>query len=75
MTGEMPEEWKNTIDKPVYKKSDKQKSKNYKEISLLSTYYKLSSKGLNEKLNVQADSFYWNARMDLKGRISHRSII
>jgi hypothetical protein len=53
----MPEEWKNSFDKPVYKKSDKQKSKNYREISLLIAYFKLSSKGLNEYLNVQAEQF------------------
>lgn len=55
MTGEMPEEWRNSIDKPVCKKSGKQKSKNYREISLVNAYYELSSKGLNEKLNVQAE--------------------
>jgi len=55
MTGKMSEEWGKKADKPVYKKCDKQNSKNYREISLLSAYYKLSGKGLNEKLNVKAE--------------------
>lgn len=53
----MPEEWKNSFDKPVYKKSNEESVKNNREICLLSGYFKLSSKGLNEKLNVQAEQF------------------
>jgi hypothetical protein len=39
---------------------------NYRGISLLNACYKLYSKVLNEKLQAQADSSFWSARVDSK---------
>jgi len=51
----MPEEWKNSIVIPLYKKRDKQKVENYRGISLLNACYKLYSKILTEKLKTRAE--------------------
>ena len=40
---ELPEEWKESIIAHVYKKDDKTDCSNYRDISLLSTTYKLLS--------------------------------
>ena len=50
MMEEMPEERKNSIVVPIYKKGDKQKVENHTGISLLNACYKLYSKVLNGKL-------------------------
>ena len=50
--GEMLEEWKNSIVKPMYKKGDKQKVENYRGISLLNASYELYSKILSEKFKA-----------------------
>jgi hypothetical protein len=44
ITGEIPEEWKNSIVIPTYKKSDKPKVENYRGISLLNVCYKMYSR-------------------------------
>jgi hypothetical protein len=51
--GEMLEEWKNNIVKPMYKKGDKRKVENYRGIGLLNACYKLYNKILNEKLKAR----------------------
>ena len=40
---ELPEEWKESIIVPIYKKGDKTDSNNYKGMSLLPTTYKILS--------------------------------
>jgi hypothetical protein len=62
MMGEMPEELKNGIIIPVYKKDEKQKVENYTEISLLSACYKLYTKILNEKFKAQTQQFLFECQ-------------
>ena len=40
---ELPEEWKESIIVPIYKRGDKTDSSSYRGISLLSTTYRISS--------------------------------
>jgi hypothetical protein len=54
---EMPQEWKNSLVIPIYRKSDK-KVENYTGINLLYACYKLCSKILNEKLKTLADKLF-----------------
>jgi hypothetical protein len=46
---ELPEQWKESIVVPVYKKGDKTECSNYRVISLLSTAYKILSNVLLSK--------------------------
>jgi len=55
MTGEMPDERKNSTVKAVYRKGDKQE--NYRGINLVNKCYKLYSKILTEKLKARAGKF------------------
>jgi hypothetical protein len=43
---ELPDQWKESIIVPVHKKGDKTDCSNYREISLLSTSYKILSSTL-----------------------------
>jgi hypothetical protein len=43
---ELPEEWKESVIVPIYKKSDKTAYSNYQGMSLLSTTYKILSNNL-----------------------------
>ena len=47
----MPEEWKESIIVPIYKKGDKTDCNNYRGISLLPTTYKISSNILLSRLS------------------------
>ena len=51
---ESPEEWKKSIIVPIYKKGDKTDCSYYRDISLLSTAYKILSKTLLSKLTPYA---------------------
>jgi len=51
----LPEEWKELIITPVYKKGDKTDCSNYRGISLLSTTYKILSSILLSKLTPYAE--------------------
>ena len=46
----MPEEWKESIIVPIYKKGDKTDCNNYKDVSLLPTTYKILSNILLSRL-------------------------
>ena len=52
---ELPEEWKESIIGPIYKKGDKTNCSNYKSISLLSTTYKILYKILLSRLTPYAE--------------------
>ena len=51
---ELPEEWKESIIVPIYKKGDKTDCNNYRGISLLPTTYKILSNILLSRLNPYA---------------------
>jgi len=52
---ELPEEWKESIMVPVYKKGNKTDRSNYRGISLLPTTYKILSKILLSRLTPYAE--------------------
>jgi hypothetical protein len=52
---ELPEEWKESIIVPIYKKGDKTDCNNYRGISLLPTTYKILSNVLLAKLTPYAE--------------------
>jgi hypothetical protein len=52
---ELPEEWKELILVPIYKKGDKTKCSNYRGISLLPTMYKILSSILLSRLTPYAE--------------------
>ena len=52
---ELPEEWKESIIVPIYKKGDKTDSNNYRGISLLPTTYKILSTVLLSRLIPYAE--------------------
>jgi len=51
----LPEEWKNSIIAPIYRKDDKTDCSNYRGISLLSSTYKLLSNILLSRLIPYAE--------------------
>jgi hypothetical protein len=53
---ELPEEWKELVIVPIYKKGDKTDCGNYQGISLLSTIYKILSNILLSKLAPYAEA-------------------
>ena len=53
---ELPEEWKESIIVPIYKKGDKTDFNNYRGILLLSTTYKMLSNILLSIRNVGGQS-------------------
>jgi len=52
---ELPEEWTESIIVPIYKKSDKTDCSNYRDISLLSTMYRILSNILLSMLTPHAE--------------------
>jgi sorting nexin-29 len=52
---ELPEEWKESVIVPIYKKGDKTDFSNYRGISLVSTTYKILSNILLSRLTPYAE--------------------
>jgi sorting nexin-29 len=52
---ELPEQWKEYIIVPIYKKGDRMDCSNYRGISLLSTSYKILSNILVSRLTPYVD--------------------
>ena len=61
---ELPEEWKESIIIPVYKKGDKTDCSNYRGISLLSTTYKILSSILLSRLTSYAEEIMGTISVD-----------
>ena len=60
---ELPEEWKESITVPIYKKGDKTDCGNYGGISLLSTTYNISSNNLLSILTPYAEDIIGGSSM------------
>ena len=65
----IPNECRNAVITPIFKKGDRREPKNYRGISILNTYYKLYSKILNMKLQTYSEVFmtetqngFWKGR-------------
>ena len=52
---ELPEEWKESIIVPIYKKGEETNCSNYRDISLLPTTYKIFSNFLISRLTPYAE--------------------
>ena len=48
--GEIPEEWKTGTVKPIYKKGKKEDVKNYRELTLMDTGYKIYAEILRKRI-------------------------
>jgi len=57
---ELPEEWKDSVIVPVYKKGDKTDCSNHRGISLLPTAYKILSNILLSRLTLYAEKIIGN---------------
>ena len=67
----MPEEWKESIIVPIYKKGDKADCYNYRGISLLPTTYKILSNILLSRLSPYTEELLGitNVDLDATGRL------
>ncbi|XP_020298507.1 uncharacterized protein LOC109862780 [Pseudomyrmex gracilis] len=53
--GGIPEEWNRGIISPIFKKEEKGKVKNYREVTLMDTAYKICANILNERLKREVE--------------------
>jgi len=53
----IPNEWRNAVIIPIYKKGDRRETQKYRGISILNTCYKIYSKILNMKLQNYSEIF------------------
>jgi len=63
----LPEEWKQSISVPIYKKGDKTGCCNYRRTSLLPTMYKILSNILLSKLIPHAEKIIGDHHFDTTG--------
>jgi hypothetical protein len=59
-TEELPDQWKESITVPIYKKGDKTDCSNYRRIPLLPTSYKFVSHILLSRLSPHLDEIIWD---------------
>jgi hypothetical protein len=64
---ELPDQWKESITVPIYKKSNKTDCSNYRGISLLSTSYKISFNILVSRLSSYIDEIIGIITVGFKG--------
>jgi len=69
---QLPEEWKDSIIVPIYKKGEERDCSNYRDISILPTTYKILSKILLSRLTSYAEG---NIGDHQCGFIRNRSIL
>jgi hypothetical protein len=79
---ELPEEWKESIIVPVFKKGDKTDCSNYRGMSLLPTTYTISSNTLQSRLTLYAEKIirnhqyvFWRSRSTADHIFSTRQIL
>jgi len=53
----IPDEWRNAVITPTFRKGDRREPQNYRGISILNTCYKIYSKILNMKLQDFSEAF------------------
>jgi len=53
----IPDEWRNVVITPIFRKGDRREPKNYRGISILNTCYKIYSKILNMELQDFSEAF------------------
>jgi hypothetical protein len=65
----LPEQWKESIIVPTYKKGDKTDCSNYRGISFLSTTYKILANLLSSKVNSKCRGNYWGSSVWITGQL------
>ena len=68
---ELPEEWKESIIEPIYKKDDKLDCSNYRDISLLPTTYKILFNILLSRLTLYAEEISGDHQCGFRRRRSN----
>jgi hypothetical protein len=67
----IPNEWRNAVITPIFKKGDRREPKNYREISVFNTCYNLYSKILNMKLQKYSEVFMTETQNGFRKEWSH----
>ena len=71
----IPNEWRNVIIQPVYKKGDRNNPQNYRGISILNDCYKFFAKIINIKLQIYSENFIMENQNGFKGAMAEISAI
>jgi hypothetical protein len=71
----LPQQWKESITVPIYKKGDKADCNNYRGISLLSTAYKILSNILLAKLTPYVNEIIRDHQCDFRRNRSTMDLI
>jgi hypothetical protein len=66
----LPDQWKESIIKPIHMMGDKTDCNNYRGISLLSTSYKILSNILLSRLSPYIDEIIWDHQCGFRRNIS-----